>query len=139
MPLTVKTYTVGPGVLTIGEVGTPLDLSAQVKSVKVTPKVNKEDDTPVLSGATLEGDRTYDWTLSATLLQDLSDGGLIEYSWANAGTEVPFTFTPSTAAGKAVTGTLVVDPVELGGDAKTKPTSDVEWGIVGTPELGTDL
>lgn len=135
----VKSYTVGPGVLTIGEVGTPLDLSAQIKSTKVTPKPSKDDDTNVLSGEVLEGPRTYDWSLSGTVIQDLSDDGVVDWTWTHAGEQVPFTFTPATAEGKSVTGVLVVDPLELGGDAKTTPTSDFDWSIVGTPLLGADL
>jgi hypothetical protein len=135
----VQSYTVGPGTLSIGSVGTTLDLTAQVKSCRVSPKVNAEDATPTLSGEELAGERSYDWTLKATVIQELSDSGLIEFTWENAGSEFPFTFTPSTAAGKAVTGTLTVDPIELGGDARTKPTSDLEWDIVGTPAIGPDL
>jgi hypothetical protein len=140
MPITpTSSYTVGPGVLALGAVGTSVDWSAQVKGCKVTPKVNAEDNVNVLSGGQLAGERTYDWSLSATVVQDLSDDGNVEWSWEHAGEEVPFTFTPSTAMGKSVTGTLIVDPLELGGDAKTKPTSDLEFSIVGTPALGADL
>jgi hypothetical protein len=57
MPITpTSSYTVGPGVLALGAVGTSVDWSAQVKGCKVTPKVNAEDNVNVLSGGQLAGE-----------------------------------------------------------------------------------
>ena len=137
--MTVQAQTLGPGTFTIGSVGSPLDLTAQVTSIKVTPSADAEDSIVTLSGETLAGERTYSWTLGGTLVQDLTDAGMFDYTWTNKGTQVPFTFTPSTAAGRSVTGTVIVDPLELGGDVKKKNTTDFEWVIVGDPELGADL
>ena len=137
--MTEQAQTLGPGTFTIGSVGTPLDLTAQVTSIKVTPKADAEDSVVTLSGETLAGERNYSWTLGGTLIQDLTDAGMFDYTWTNKGTQVPFTFTPSTAAGRSVTGTVIVDPLELGGDVKKKNTTDFEWVIVGDPELGADL
>jgi hypothetical protein len=137
--VTVHAQVMGPGALSIGSVGTALDLTAQVTACKVTPSASAEDSVPTLSGETLAGERTYSWTLSATLIQDLTEAGMFDYTWNNKGTEVPFQFTPSTAAGRTVSGTVVVDPLELGGDVKKKNTTALEWVIVGDPVLGTDL
>ena len=137
----VKNYTVGgpAGVLTFGSVGGSLDQSTQVKSCKVVPSVKREDATRVLSGDTLAGDRTVTWTLQAKLVQDLEDDGNIEWTWAHSGEEVPFTYTPSTAAGKSISGIVTVDPIDAGGDVGTKPESEIEWTLVGDPELAADL
>ena len=135
----VQAQTMGPGTFSIGSVGTPLDLTAQVTSLKVTPSAEAEDSVTTLSGETLAGERNYSWTVSGTLIQDLTEDGMFDYTWTNAGDQVPFTFTPSTAAGRSVTGTLIVDPLELGGDVKKKNTTDFEWAVVGQPVLGTDL
>lgn len=137
--MTVNAQTMGPGTFTIGSVGSPLDLTAQVTSLKVSPSADAEDSIVTLSGDTLAGERTYSWTLGGTLVQDLTDAGMFDYTWTNKGTQVPFTFTPSTAAGRSVTGTVIVDPLEIGGDVKKKNTTDFEWVIVGDPELGADL
>ena len=137
--MTINAQTMGPGVFTIGAVGTPLDLTAQVRSLRVTPSVEAEDALPTLSGETLGGERTYTWVVSGTLIQDLTEDGMFDYTWGNAGAQVPFTFTPSTAAGRTVTGTVTVDPLELGGDVKAKNTVDFEWSVVGQPVLGDDL
>jgi hypothetical protein len=73
-----------------------------VHPASVTWKVDTEDDTPVLSGGVLAGDRTYTATLEATVYQDdLTAGGLVDYSWANKGTQVPFTYTPYAGAGRS--------------------------------------
>jgi hypothetical protein len=49
---------------------------------------------------------------------------------------VAFTFVPSTSTDRAVTGTLRLVPITVGGDAGTLPDSPVTWMIVGTPVLG---
>lgn len=134
-----KTVKVGPGTLTIGAVGTPLDFTAQVTAASVVWKKNKEDNTPVLSGEEVDGDVDYTATLKATVFQDLSDDGLVDYTWSHKGEVVPFTFSPSTAAGKSITGNVTVDPLDVGGDVKKKATSDLEWDCSGEPILGAVL
>lgn len=130
----------GPGTLTVGAPGTALDFSGRATAVTITWSVDNEDDTPTLDGGVIAGDRTYTATLEATVYQDdLTDGGLIRYSWTNKGAQVPFTFTPYTASGIAITGQLIVDPLDVGGDVNKKNTSDLAWACVGEPELTDDL
>lgn len=134
--MTVNTYTMGPGTLTVGDVGDVQAFSSQVTNVRVTPSVDTGDPINVLSGESVPGDRDETWTLAGTLVQDLgSVDGCVEWLFTNAGTSFPFTFIPSTAKGKQITGTVTVEAVEIGGDVKTKPTSDFEWAISGRPLL----
>lgn len=129
----------GPGTLTIGAVGTVLDFSGRCTKAAVTWKPATTADVTVLSGDVIPGDRTYDATLEATVYQDdLTVGGLIDYSWAHKGTVVPFTFTPYSG-GRSITGTLTIDPLDVGGDVEKKNTADLKWGCVGEPELVDDL
>jgi hypothetical protein len=132
-----NTYKLGPGTLKIGDVGSEVDYAAQITGCTVAWDKDKEDDVPVLSGGSLTGDTTYTATLSANLFQDLGVvNGLVEFSWANKGTEVAVTFVPSTAAGRQVTGTVIIDPIDVGGEeAKGRPRSDIEWAFVGEPAL----
>lgn len=132
-----KTYKLGPGVLKIGATGSEVDYAAQITGCTVKWDKDKEDDTPVLSGGSLTGDTTYTASLAANLFQDLGEpAGLVAYSWANKGTEVEVTFIPSTDAGQQVTGTVIVDPIDVGGEeAKGRPRSDIEWAFVGEPAL----
>jgi hypothetical protein len=137
--MTVKSNTLGPGTFSIGSVGTPLDLTAQVTNLRVEFSEDVEDSVPTLSGETLEGEASYPATLTGTLVQDLTEEGMFDYTWSNKGTIVPFTFTPSTAAGRTVTGSCRVAPLNLGGDVKVKNTTDFTWSIIGDPVLGDDL
>lgn len=129
----------GPGVLSVGSAGSPIDFSRRCTSVKVTWSVKTEDDTPVLSGDVEPGDRTYTATLEAKVYQDdLRDGELTAFTWENKGASLPATFTPFTG-GKSITGDVVVDPMDVGGDIGKKNQSDIKWAFVGEPELVDDL
>lgn len=134
-----KTYKLGPGTLKIGATGTAVDYAPQVTGCTVTWDKDTTDAVPVLSGGELRGDTTYSATLNANVFQDLDSAapGIVQWSWENKGMEIPVEFIPSTAAGMSVTGTVVVDPLDVGGDeAKARPRSDFEWAFVGEPVLG---
>lgn len=138
--MAVKSYKLGPGTLTFGATGSVLDMTTQVTSAKVSPTVDSEDSVTTLSGDTLGGARTYGADLEVTAVQDdLATDGMIAWSWAHKGEDVPFTFTPNTALGVAVTGIVTVDPISIGGDVGAKNTSDFTWACVGFPALGEDL
>lgn len=129
----------GPGVLTVGAVGAALDFSALTTKVQLTWKVDQKDDTVVLSGDTIAGERTYSATLEATVRQhDLTVGGMVDYSWAHKGEQVPFEFTPYNG-GRSITGQLVVDPLDVGGDVNSKNTTDLKWACVGEPAFVDNL
>jgi hypothetical protein len=135
----VKSYTVKEGTLTFGASGTSMDATAQVTSCEVDWEEEVEDAVPTLSGEELEGEATYTATLSGTFVQDLTETGLIDWTWDNKGQIVPFTYVPSSAAGRSITGTVRVRPLKVGGEVKTKPTADFEWTCIGEPVLGADL
>lgn len=127
----------GPGTLTIGATGTTIDMSCLIESATLAWSVDTEDDLNVLCGDTVPGARTYTASLSGTALQDLTENeGLVAFTWANKGSAQPFTFTPNDDAGATVTGTLVVDPLDVGGDTYgSVMTADFEWACVGEPVL----
>lgn len=136
--MAVNTITVGPGTLTLGEDGTLSTLSSQVTACRLVPTVDNEDPIDVLSGEQAPGDRSESWALAGTLLQDLGAAdSTTEFLFEHRGEQLPFQFIPATAAGKELTGTVTVEAIEMGGDAKTKPTSDFEWQLVGFPAIGT--
>jgi hypothetical protein len=60
----------GPGTLTVGAVGSPVDFSNRCTSVTVTWKEDKVDDVDTLSGDTIAGERNYSATLEAKVYQD---------------------------------------------------------------------
>ena len=135
----IKAQKLGNGTLSIGAIGSPLDLSAQITNCRLSPSVDKEDPVTTLSGDSLAGTRTVTWTLAGTMLQDISDDGVVQWLFDNAGEEVPFTWTPNTEVGTDFTGTIVVDPIEIGGDVGAKNSSDFEFEVVGQPVMSAGL
>lgn len=128
----VNVEKVGPGTLTIGEIGTEQDISCRVSSILLEPEKDQDDAIPVLCGDNVPGAIRYTWQMTATILQDWSPEGINKWSLTNAGVELPYTFVPKTL-GPTITGTLVVDPLAIGGTVGSKPTSEVEWTLVGQP------
>ena len=132
----IKSYKLGPGVLTLDT----LDVSLQVIGAKVTPSesLNSTPAIPVLGGGELAAEdvATYTYVLSGNLIQDIESAGVVRWSWANEGEEVPFTFTPSTDEGVECTGIVRVVPLEFGGDeVKRTPQSAFSYACIGKPVL----
>jgi hypothetical protein len=127
----------GPGTLTVGEVGTPIDLSCQLISAQIEWDKDKDDDVTVLCGQVVAGSTTYTAALTGEIFQDVADAaGILFYSWAHKGETVPFSFTPSTEAATKADGFLVLDPVTFGSDEpKANMTADFTWDCVGEPTL----
>lgn len=136
----IRSYKIKEGTLSLGSVGTTIDATAQVTEGLLEWEEAVEDSLETLSGDTLEGDATYTAKLSGKVIQDLEDGGLTDFSWDNKGTIMPFEFTPATASGRVITGSLRMSPLAVGGEVGTKgPTSDFEWQCIGEPVLGAGL
>lgn len=136
----IKTYTVDQGVLSVGSAGSLLDMTAQVRSVSVEFSEDVGDDRPTLSGDVLAGKATYPATVTGTVIQDLSEDGVVEYTWTNRGRVVPFTLVPSNTAQRSISGNLRIAPLNVGGEAGEEgPEADFEWAVIGDPVLGADL
>lgn len=136
----IKSYSMEEGSLILGAAGAALDITAQVRDASVDFDENVEDDRPVLSGEKLAGKVTHPATLSGTVLQDLSDDGIVEFTWANRGKQVPFSFVPDVDSAKAVTGVVRIKPLKVGGEAgEDGPEAEFEWACIGDPVLGANL
>lgn len=136
--MAAKSTRLGPGEFTFGATGTPMDASCQLANGVVAWDKDAEDPITVLCGDTVPGSVTYTAAMSGNLLQDLAEeDGLVAYTWEHKGEAVPFTYTPNTAAGATVSGTIVIDPLDVGSedDYGAVMSSDFEWDIVGTPVL----
>lgn len=128
-----KSYKVGPGELQLGDTGDEVDLAPQCSKAKISWDKDTEDAIDTLDGGELPGDVKYKAKLEATVIQDISAGGLVELTWSKKGTQIPFTYTPNSDEEATITGDLVLDPIDVGGDVKTRPTSDIEFDCVGEP------
>ncbi|WP_431229328.1 hypothetical protein [Paenarthrobacter nicotinovorans] len=134
--MAVNTITVGAGSLTIGATTALVNFSGQVTSCRLVPSVDQGDNIQVLSGESVAGDRTESFTLEGTLLQDFGTAnGTTEKLFTMRGQTHVFEFIPNTAKGKKITGSLVAEAIEIGGDVSTKPTSDFSFVVVGTPVI----
>lgn len=120
----------GPGELKIG--GDELDISCQMTEVKITWDIDEDDAVPTLCGGTMPGDTTYQAKLEGEAYQDLTKGGILEYTWKKRGEIKSVTFTPTTGTAK-ITGSVVIQPLELGGEVGKKNTSDIEFSFAGDP------
>lgn len=134
--MAIKRYTIGPGTLTLGS--GPLAVAAQVLSctVEVSESVTRKEAKKVLSGEELPASEkaTYTATLKAKLLQDLDLGGVVDWSWDNKGTTQDVTFTPNTADGGNIDGTVRPIPITVGGEVDDdSPESDISWAFVDFP------
>jgi hypothetical protein len=129
------TYKLGPGELTIGATGTPIDVSCLVNNATITMSKDEGDSTTKLCGTVVPGTVTYTYALSGNVDTDISDpAGLFALSQSAPGTVQDFTFTPSTEAGTTASGQLVIDPLDFGGDESGQiMTSDFEFSVVGKP------
>lgn len=136
--MTVQSYTMGPGTLTLG--AGPLEVSAQVKSFRVecTENVKSTDPVPMLSGDELAVADvvTRAWKVSGKIQQDLAAAGVVAYTWDNAGDVVAFVFVPNTVKDRKVTGVCRLVPITVGGDAKTQPDADISWTAGGSETDG---
>lgn len=130
-----KSYKMGPGSLVIGETGSPLEIACQITACTVEFETDSEDDVPTLCGGTLAGDETETATLTGTIIQDLSDAGVVDYTWTHSGEVTDVTFVPNSDAGRTITGQVKVRSLNVGGDVRTSPTSDFEWPFVGKPAM----
>ncbi|UVJ37983.1 hypothetical protein [Arthrobacter sp. CJ23] len=132
--MAVNTITIGAGSLTIGAAAALVNFSSQVTACRLVPSVDQGDNIATLSGESVAGDRTESFTLEGTLLQDFGTAaGTTEKLFTMRGQTHVFEFIPNTVKAKKITGSLVVEAIEIGGDVNTKPTSDFSFVLVGAP------
>jgi hypothetical protein len=130
-----ETWPLGPGTLHIGVTGTPIDVSCLVNNAVISAGKNQADSTTKLCGTVKAGAVTYDYSIAGNMDTDVADdAGFFALSQTSAGQELDYTFTPSTDAGTMAAGTLIIDPLDFGGDTTGETmTSDFEFSLVGAP------
>jgi hypothetical protein len=129
------TYNLGPGELTIGAIGAPIDVSCLINNAVIAADKDQGDSVTKLCGDVVPGSVTYSYTLSGNTDIDITDpAGLFALSQSAPGSQQDFTFTPSTEAGTAAAGKLIIDPLDFGGDTTGEiMASDFEFALVGKP------
>lgn len=132
----MTTYTTGPGQLIFGATGSEHEFAAQITSCTVEWDVEEGEVVPVLSGGEVAEEDDYSAKLAGNLFGDITETGITTWSWENKGKIEPFTFVPTSALERAVTGMVKIRPLGVGGDVKTKSRQDFEWQCIGEPALG---
>lgn len=131
--MVVHAPAIGPGRLTIGAGATTADFSSQCRGARIVPNVTKGDPIDVLSGEQAPGDRTETVTLVANIQNDFGRvNSLAEWLWNHRGEVHDFEYVPNTL-GRRITGQITVEPIEIGGEVKTKPAHEVTFDLVGEP------
>lgn len=134
--MTIKANRLGPGHLTLGEVGSPQEFGSQVTKMECAPSFDDGDVVEVLSGEQLAEDDEESWKLSGEFYQEFSMTGLVAWCRAHSGQVLPFTFTPDDDADFVVTGSCKVRSVKVGGEVKKRNTSEFEFPCIGIPVFG---
>lgn len=127
----VKSDKLGPGTLTFGDTGTASEWAAQLTACTVEPSTDTEDPIPVLSGEEIDGDESDTAELSGTILQSYGVDSLLKWSHDHHRETMTFRFIPNNEAGLVVSGRVKIRRVSIGGDVKTRNTSDFTFPIVG--------
>lgn len=135
----VRSDKLGPGVLTFGETASEREWAGQLTKCLVEPTTDTEDSIPVLSGEEVAGDTTDSAELSGTVLQSYDKDSLLLWAHQHHGEVMPFKFVPNAGAELQVTGTVQIQRLAIGGDVKTRNTSDFTYTIIGDYELGEIL
>ena len=132
--MTVHAPTVGPGTLTIGSDTELTNFSSQCRGAKLKPNVDKGEPIDVLSGEQAPGDRTETHQLVVNLQSDFGTAeSTVEWLWEHRGEVHDFVYIPNAQLGRRIKGQLTVEPIEIGGDVKTKPNAEVTFDLVGDP------
>ena len=134
--MAVKTLTLGPGKLSFGAPESLTHAAAQVTKCAVKPTAKQGDSVAVLSGDRVPGDRTEAATLEFTIYQDFGEAeSFVEWTWANAGKELPFEFIPADKHDKAVRGRVTIERSDIGGEVGVKVTADLEFTCTTMPTI----
>ena len=135
------TRKLGPGTLKIGATGTEVDISCLINNATIAASKDQGDSVTKLCGTVKPGATNYTYALSGNIDTDSAlASGFFALTQSDPGSEQAFEFTPNdeftapATAGTKATGTLVIDPLDFGGDTMGDyMTSDFEFTIVGVP------
>lgn len=127
----------GPGTLTLGASGDLRQFAAHTTATSLVPSYSDGDVLNLLDGSTETEVDEETWALEGTFRQELETDAIEDWCLTHAGEEMTFTFTPVDSVSKSYTGTVKIRAVNIGGDVKTKNTSDFSFPLNGRPTIGT--
>ncbi|MFS0396154.1 hypothetical protein ACL1A3_10270 [Corynebacterium striatum] len=127
MALNTKVFTLKTASVMIG--GT--EWAGELSNVVVTTAVQEAETRRMVNGDEVAGESSYSHTLKGKVEQNLTIKGLAGYLMQNKGQVKPCVIKPHTTDGAIIAGNVRLDPVDIGGDANTVNTSDLELKFIG--------
>lgn len=124
--MTTKIRTLGPGSFKITDASNGRDFSADITKAQLNPSNSNDDTTTFLDGSE-EASTTTTWTFEATVTDDFSEQGLAAWCFDHAGQTLQAEFVPNTGGKIKWKFNVLVTPVGIGGDVKTKNTNDISF------------
>lgn len=125
--MAVASHKLGPGTLSLGAAGDAKEFGIALSSITLTPSATEGETLTVLSGDELLDDGEETWTLDGTVYQSYDAESIVKWCFDNSGTLIPFTFTPTSDQTLGATGKVMVRSIAIGGEVKTRNTSDFSW------------
>lgn len=110
----------------------------QAFSCELNPAIeSKGDELTMLNGNVLGADEAVKWTLKIGAVQDFMDPeGFLEFCRTNALERVGFEWVPnSDVDAPTLSGNLTVRPGKYGGATKLRLTSEIEFPVLGEPDV----
>lgn len=124
----------GPGSLKFGAAGSEREFAASTTKTEFKPEYKTEDPVPLLSGDSYVPEGEWGGSIEGEFYQEFSMGGLVAWTYENAGQTLPFIFRPNNKGALAFKGKCVISPVSVGGDAGKSNTASFSFTLVGAPE-----
>ncbi|MFJ2370878.1 hypothetical protein [Microbacterium sp. NPDC087665] len=133
----IKSKQLGPGSLKFGETASEREFASQLRKAELNPNVEDGDTLPVLSGEELTEDDEITWEVGGSLLQDYDADSLELWCFEHAGQWMPWVFTPNNDGTQSWQGEAKIRPIKIGGDVKTRNTSDFTFPARNVQPIGT--
>ena len=110
----------------------------QVFECSLEPAVEeKGDELTMLNGNVLGADESVKWTLKIGAVQDFMDPqGFLEFCRTHALETVPFEWVPNAEVDSpTLSGNVKIRPGKYGGATKLRLTSEIEFPVIGEPDV----
>lgn len=105
---------------------------------RLVPEVNRQTLRTLVPDGVIQDSDSPVWTFEVTAVQGWAAGGVSKALWDARGTQVEVVLQLAAGSGKPTwTFDINVDPVTIGGEQGQILASEVEFGVLGEPVMGT--
>ena len=121
--------------LVFGAAGSEAEFMVTCSKASYEPDSKEDDPKKMIDGGEIPGDTTDTFKISGSIAQTFDASSLIHWAHENHNKVLPFEFIPDVQGDLALTGTVRIKRIGLGGDAGKQNDVDFEFSGVGEPEL----